>query len=475
MAAGGLLVPGSSPLTGGRGGVGDGPPGRPAGDDALRGGAAAGAGDGTRAGRDVVRPRTAARARHGPHAGRNVVRPRTAGPAGNRLDAGGVVGPGPATAGRRSDRRGDGGLVRTLRRADAVPAARCRRPVLAVDGRPARIGRYPAVRRRPGGRTGRRRDAGDRRLLARGAVRAPADGWSRRTTGLGHAGPGAVGRRPRCAGLGAGAHRRRGRAGLVGTAPGHRRTRTGPATGHRVRRVSRAAGRHLRAAPGGARVPTGTSGDRGYVHAGPAATGRGRSPAAHARRRRRAGTTGNGRERRVGAAVRRGPGGLGPAGGRGRGSGRRRTGPARRRRRRRAGTTRNRWLRTRVTGGGWLRARVTGHGWLRAPRRGTRGGPRGGWRHPRRGGRRRPRPGGRAGCGARPARRGRGGLPLRSEFAALLLGGAQVVDPAEFLADDRRVQLGLGPAASPPAALCPRIAPLVGAVRRSLRTTRHHY
>lgn len=449
------------------------------GHDALRRGAAAGAGDGAGAGRNVVRPGPAARARHGPDAGRYVVRSRATGPAGDRLDAGGVVGPGPAAAGRRGDGRVGRGLVRALRHAGAVPAARCRGPVLAVDGRAARLGGYPAGWR-PGGRAGRRRDAGDRRLLAGGAVRAPAGGCSRRTTGLGHAGPGAVDGRARRAALGtAGAHRRRGRAELVGTAPGHRRTRTGPAAGHRGRRVSRAAGWHLRTGPGGARVRCGTPGDRWYVRAGPDVTGPGRSSAAHARRGRRAATTGNGRLRRVGAAVRHRPGRLGTAGGRG--GGRRRTGPAGRRRSRRAGPTGDGWLRTRVTGQGRLRARVTGRGrlrtrpagWLRARRRGPRSGPGG---HPRPGGRRRHAgPGGRARCCSRPARRGRGGIPLRSEFAALLLGGTQIVDPAEFLADDGRVELGLGPAASPPAALGPRIAPLVGAVRRPLRTTRHHY
>lgn len=118
-----------------------------------------------------------------------------------------------------------------------------------------------------------------------------------------------------------------------------------------------------------------------------------------------------------------------------------------------------------MTGRGRLWARCRGRRRRSAGGRHAGGGTRRGGRAARFGG----RPG-RVGAGVR-----RRDVTVRSEFTALVLGGAQVVDPAEFLADDGRVQLGLGPATSPPAALTPRVAPLVGAVRRPLRTTRHHY
>ncbi len=58
-----------------------------------------------------------------------------------------------------------------------------------------------------------------------------------------------------------------------------------------------------------------------------------------------------------------------------------------------------------------------------------------------------------------------------AEIAALLLGRAQVVDPAEVLAGRWFLRGGLGPAPAPAAALA---APLVRAVLRSLRTRRSH-
>ncbi|PZF87566.1 hypothetical protein C1I99_27430 [Micromonospora deserti] len=64
--------------------------------------------------------------------------------------------------------------------------------------------------------------------------------------------------------------------------------------------------------------------------------------------------------------------------------------------------------------------------------------------------------------------------PVGTQLDTLLLGRPQVVDPAELLAADRLLRLGLGLAAPPAAALGAGFAPLVGAVLRSLRTTRSH-
>ncbi|RLK22262.1 hypothetical protein DER29_0093 [Micromonospora sp. M71_S20] len=97
--------------------------------------------------------------------------------------------------------------------------------------------------------------------------------------------------------------------------------------------------------------------------------------------------------------------------------------------------------------------------------------------------------GGRTGAavGRRPGRAGsrrvtrtragrRGGIqPVRPQLGALLLGRAQVVDPAELLAADGLLGLGLGLAPPPAATLGAGVAPLFGAVLRSLRTTRFHY
>ncbi|SCF05768.1 hypothetical protein GA0070558_123106 [Micromonospora haikouensis] len=60
------------------------------------------------------------------------------------------------------------------------------------------------------------------------------------------------------------------------------------------------------------------------------------------------------------------------------------------------------------------------------------------------------------------------------QLAALLLGGAQVVDPAELLAGHRLLGLAVGSAPAPPAPLGARLALLLGAVLRSLRTTGSH-
>ncbi|QLD26322.1 hypothetical protein [Micromonospora carbonacea] len=63
---------------------------------------------------------------------------------------------------------------------------------------------------------------------------------------------------------------------------------------------------------------------------------------------------------------------------------------------------------------------------------------------------------------------------VRPQLAALPLGGAQVVDPAELLAGHRLLGLAVGSAPAPPAPLGARLAPLLGAVLRSLRTTGSH-
>lgn len=68
----------------------------------------------------------------------------------------------------------------------------------------------------------------------------------------------------------------------------------------------------------------------------------------------------------------------------------------------------------------------------------------------------------------------RGGA-LGAEFRTLLLGRAEVVDPAELLTRHRLLRLGLGSASTPAAALGPGIAPLVRALVRAVPTTRFHY
>jgi len=63
---------------------------------------------------------------------------------------------------------------------------------------------------------------------------------------------------------------------------------------------------------------------------------------------------------------------------------------------------------------------------------------------------------------------------VRAQLGALLLGRAQVVDPAELLAGYRLLRLGLGSATTPAAALGAGITPLVRALVRAIRTTRSH-
>ncbi|KKK05660.1 hypothetical protein LQ51_12945, partial [Micromonospora sp. HK10] len=110
----------------------------------------------------------------------------------------------------------------------------------------------------------------------------------------------------------------------------------------------------------------------------------------------------------------------------------------------------------------------------RRHRTGTAGGRRDrtGTGRGRRFGRGRYRPAG--GRWHRAARRRRGQVPVRAELGPLLLRGPQVVDPAELLADGSLVGLRVGLAPPPPAALGTRVAPLLRAVFRPLRTTRHH-
>ncbi len=72
---------------------------------------------------------------------------------------------------------------------------------------------------------------------------------------------------------------------------------------------------------------------------------------------------------------------------------------------------------------------------------------------------------------------GRRGLPRCAagpQLASLLLGGAQVVDPDELLAGHRLLGLAVGSAPAPPTPLGARLAPLLRAVLRSLRTTGSH-
>lgn len=64
---------------------------------------------------------------------------------------------------------------------------------------------------------------------------------------------------------------------------------------------------------------------------------------------------------------------------------------------------------------------------------------------------------------------------VRAQLGALLLGRAQVVDPAELLAGDRLLGLGLGgPPPTPATRLGAGIAPLVRALVRAVPTTRSH-
>ncbi|MET7880779.1 hypothetical protein ABZS52_28115, partial [Micromonospora profundi] len=67
-----------------------------------------------------------------------------------------------------------------------------------------------------------------------------------------------------------------------------------------------------------------------------------------------------------------------------------------------------------------------------------------------------------------------GRCAVRAQLGALLLGRAQVVDPAELLAGHRLLRLGLGSAPTPSAALGAGITPLVRALVRAIRTTRSH-
>ncbi|GAA0371985.1 hypothetical protein GCM10009541_13090 [Micromonospora gifhornensis] len=131
-------------------------------------------------------------------------------------------------------------------------------------------------------------------------------------------------------------------------------------------------------------------------------------------------------------------------------------------------------LRTRVRGGPWDRP---GRGRVGAARKrtGAAGGRRAGtiragW-HRRTGWHRRAGAGWhrRAGPGGRCLRCG--WRAVRAESTALLLGRAQIVDPAEVLAGLRFLRDGLGFVAAPAAVLG---TPLVLAVLRSLRTRRSH-